>query len=66
MTEIDDDPEYEEFVYWNNDGAHTYDDMSKEAQDAFEKLIDLHHLVEPLNREMDVYRSIIEGNVNGL
>jgi len=63
---IDDDPEYEKYVYWNDIGGFPFDDMSPEAQAAFEKLIDLHHLVEPLNREMDVYRSIIEGNVNGL
>ena len=61
---IDDDPEYEKYVYWNDIGGFPFDDMSPEAQAAFEKLIDLHHLVEPLNREMDVYRSIIEGNVN--
>ena len=64
MTDINDDPEYEEYVYWNEDGGFTYDDMSEEAQAAFEKLIDLHHLVEPLNREMDIYRSIIEGGLN--
>ena len=66
MTDINDDPDYEEYVYWNEDGGTPFDDMSPEAQAAFETLIDLHHLVEPLNREMDVYRSIIEGNVNGL
>jgi len=64
MTDINDDPEYEKYVYWNDIGGTPYDDMSAEAQLAFEKLIDLHHLVAPLNREMDVYRSIIEGNVN--
>ena len=37
--------------------------MSPEAQAAFEKIIDLHHLVEPLNREMDIYRSIVEGGL---
>ena len=59
-----DDPEYEKFVYWNDDGAHAYDEMSKEAQSAFKKLIDLHNLVEPLNREMEIYTSIIEGDLN--
>ena len=63
MTDIDDDPEYEKYVYWDDGGAHPYDDMSPEAQAAFEKLIDLHHLIEPLNREMDIYRSIVEGGL---
>ena len=64
MTDINDDPEYEKFVYWNEDGAHAYHEMSKEARSAFEKLIDLHQLVEPLNREMEIYTSIIEGDLN--